>query len=256
MGKEDLRILNPFPTANIMSADLFIGLSGVRPKEFLYPQSLSDSNVQLSLKRFTDRITKSGELTSLIRSFLKGKEGIPNMFTLLTHSSRDRSAESPSDFFYLDGEHSFMLFYGDPHNGVGVCGAFSLIEKDEMHSRYYPLNVSDKPKRLLLINQLQGSRNGDDQVREVFSHFRWEKVLVVLIYNWARSVGFHEVFILPSTNNLWAVVRLNINGSAHLRYDVTARRLKFNRTGDEEPYRLILDEDLIELYKSLFEPDY
>jgi len=204
--------------------------------------------------RFTSRIVNSGELTELINSYLKeGATSESNQFTLLSYTGEYRPSKNPYCAFYLDGEHAFMLFHGDPSDGVGVCGGFTLIGEEDLQKRYHVFEKSGKTGKLLLINQLQGRWTYNNEVGAVFSRFRWERLLVTLICSWAKNAGLHQVFLLPAAKNPWATVSSNGHGTAYLRYDVTAQRLGFKRERDDQLYCLNLDQDLIDLYISFFD---
>lgn len=238
-------IFSPFTLANSIIA--FEGLASLGKAELLKPP-FTNKMVSSSLKHFVRDFTDSGDFEALIKGYLKEDSTLdPKQFTLLTHEGYSYAKKPPYNIFYYDGFTSLLLFYGDLRNKIGVTASLEL--KGNKNS-FQGMNDSQMTDDDIIINQIQGPlyNKAIAEVKETFSEFRWEKLFVEIFINWARQSGLQRIFLLPSAYNEWNTVQANTNGTALLRYDVTAKRLGFKQKNKHEPYILTSDEKTKELF--------
>ncbi len=78
----------------------------------------------------------------------------------------------------------------------------------------------------LIIHQIQGSKGK----KKFLAQLKWERMLVDLVYNWAKQNGFKEVRIQSAESNDWEKIKNTSYGK--MLYDITAERSGFKRKGD------------------------
>lgn len=114
---------------------------------------------------------------------------------------------------YADCDYSIILF--KKSKGIALIG-FSLLEETEPNT--------------IVIGQIQGIR----QIRRdaVFRYLRWEQMLVEILFAFAREYWFTKAYMIPAQSNQWYTNTNDTERQKRLfvRYDVTARRLKFKLT--------------------------
>jgi len=110
---------------------------------------------------------------------------------------------------------------------------------------------------IVFIDQIQGLNYEDagrtdprlrSAVENILVSFRWEKMIVIILLEWARCNGFETIGIKKACSNRWYKTeqqmetedlseerrewQRNLNKRLHIKYDVTAKKLKFK----ENPY--------------------
>ena len=114
--------------------------------------------------------------------------------------------------FYYDASEAFLLSLGED---VLACIAFEI---DQEGSTVY-------------IKQIQ-SKLGPGLA---LSFFKWERLLVGVVTDWARKSGFREVHVQPAVKNkYWSETDEERNARFRIRYDVTAKRLGFRYDSERE----------------------
>ncbi|MBI4812698.1 hypothetical protein HY798_04695 [Candidatus Falkowbacteria bacterium] len=89
-------------------------------------------------------------------------------------------------------------------------------------------------KSIIHIRQIQGARYRQEELLPL----RWEKLLVKVVIEIARQLGFKTVEILPAEKNEWR--DLISYSQLKLRYDVTAKRMGFKWNPQKRVYEFAL----------------
>lgn len=139
---------------------------------------------------------------------------------------------------------SIYLYYHENARGYG-CGRFSKIYVDAVYS-FVLFKVEDsvcnigfnvEEDNTILVKQIQGVRG----MQEELSLFRWEKMLLQIVIDWARENGFEKVSVIRAEDSEWYrkedKERCN---RMYLKYDVTARRMGFKYDEKRKVYSLSL----------------
>lgn len=210
-----------------------------------------------SLDEFTENLIGSGEFGTMLKRYLKGDTKLdPKKFRLLSNKGYHSDQPRIYNIFACDGVANLILFYGDPKDKIGGLASIELLSGLVANHKEYKKNM-DMTKMAeddLVINQIQGPLvGGNDLMQNTFSHFRWERLLVEIFVRWATQAGLQKIYLLPHTLNAWKKVSENENGTAYLRYDVTAKRLGFRRQKENEPYLLSSDGSLKKLFDAIFQ---
>jgi len=228
-------LLQPYQLTN--SVAVFEGMAQLGMADLLRPP-FTDIQIAKSVKKFVEDFTHRGNFRSLLQTYIKEDSDLdPNKFALFVHKGRyDSDNTPPFKHFYFDSFTNLVLLYGNKKNGACVTGGIELRKSIEDTEG---LEDSDMQDDDLIINQLQGPTHKVEveNVGSRFSGFRWEKLLVEIFSIWTRQSGLKKIYLLPSKFSDWSEVKMNINGTSFLRYDVTARRSGFRRGNDNEPYK-------------------
>jgi hypothetical protein len=200
-----------------------------------------------SFRRYVQNLSDSGEFKSLLNVAIPSDSKLsPNKFNLRTHYGYGRGEGTHDDLFYYDGFMNLVLGYGKPKDRIAVTAG---IENVGRLMRVDDLSVASIPTDDLIINQLQGpSYMPGNLIKETFRNLRWERLLSGVFVDWARRANLEKLYFLPAKYNKWDLVRRDKNQTAHLRYDVTAKRLGFRRDAENKPYSLDVAEDWKDLY--------
>lgn len=168
-----------------------------------------------NLSEFENNCTYDVDLKPYFDKHLK-KGNTANSCTYevyLSHGTRTSSYEG----VYRDAAYNFV---------------FTKRELISMHP-YYKSNalacIGFEPKQdgSLIIKQIQGVKGKHEDL----SLFRWEKMLINIVMEWARANHFKIVKIIQAKDSMWAcnckVPDCKRDNSMRLHYDVTAKRLGF-----------------------------
>jgi len=129
---------------------------------------------------------------------------------------------------YTPTDYSFFRNYGWGRSSIFPSiytdGMYSIIFTKEQEFVNEPLaciSFDIMGPRTVVIRQIQGVKDKAHELR----HWRWEKMLVSLVVEWAQENNFAVVKIVSAENNGWQhKMPLQM---LKLRYDVTAQRLGF-----------------------------
>ncbi len=249
--------LEPFSLKNKL--DTFQSLYGVRPSPFLIDnpvREISLTELSPSIHAFVESFTDSGEFNRSLTDYLNRSEAgshlNPREFSLVAHSGPSTSISPPYDTFFMDGASGLILTYGKPKDRNSVIASVDPLFRVNQSNRMSQTNHDYKD---IVINQLQGPLKNfsNPEFRKIFTSFRWEHLLVDCLVSWAWYAGLQRLLLLPSYYNYYGKVKRNENGSAIMRYDVTAERRGFRRTKETEAYSILFDRGMvIEAYKQMF----
>ncbi len=108
---------------------------------------------------------------------------------------------------YTDAAYNFALVRGKEP----ICGiAFEAGETTAPAS--------------IFVKQIQGVPGKQGELRP----FRWEKMLLQILINWAKQNGFERIDVVRAKNSgWWSSFRCDRNKRLYMKYDVTAKRMGF-----------------------------
>lgn len=226
---------------NPLEAETLVGAKKTfDPLLFGEQQSLERAVILESLANFREKVNTTGFVDFLARKYWKRDRLRPDngRFTLsqpFERAGRQR-IEDKSNFglFFTDGDFGFALCSEEEsQQRLGLCVvSFSLGRDLPRHNpRAMLLNI---PWDLLVIHQIQGPTSEATFAREreealpILGKFRWEKVLVLLMMEWAKE-NKYSLGILPAEeNNYVAFGKISLE-KAKMRYDAVAKRLGFRK---------------------------
>lgn len=84
----------------------------------------------------------------------------------------------------------------------------------------------------ILVTQNQGTKKSGDFLCDL----HWAKYQLKVVENFARNASIPEVSVLPHKRNRWGFILNNVHGTAHLIYDVTAKRAGYKYDEDKQVY--------------------
>lgn len=149
---------------------------------------------------------------------LQGSDILPQYTFLPLHLTdwERRKQYLPSNIAF-DGDFGFLLVKRDLR--PGICGIW--------------FNV-DVPHRIVAVAQMQGvdlnRYNMRTDLAAELRKFRWERMFLRLVIEWARQKGFVEVRVVTAVKQ--AFFSHARQERFHLRYDVTATREGLSRADD------------------------
>lgn len=82
----------------------------------------------------------------------------------------------------------------------------------------------------ILVKQIQGVRGK----LSILQHFRWEKMLLKIVMDWAKNAGFKSVRVIQAKSSKW--YRNYRAENLFMKYDVTARRSGFRFDEKDQTY--------------------
>jgi len=89
-------------------------------------------------------------------------------------------------------------------------------------------------KKILVVKQIQGVRGKQNELK----FFRWEKMLLAIVIEWARANRFKRIDVLRAQDTEW--FNEGRKEALYLKYDVTARRSGFKFDPDCNRYTMAL----------------
>ena len=120
--------------------------------------------------------------------------------------------------FFADAPYFFALMHGQ----VMLAGiGFKILGKS------------------IFVVQIQAARSSK---KSLLDPFRWERMLLRLLIDWAKENGFSQVLIQPADQNEYFIngTDNDRNKRLKMRYDVTARRSGFKLDPNLNAYSLPL----------------
>jgi len=214
--------------------DLFMGLTGIHPKDFIISPHLKRTDVVHSLTTYTtllnDPLSAEGSPVQQIAShYLRPHSSViegQNKLKLIPNHIPGKGNIDPFKPFYFDGGYNLLLLNQDVPGDGAVVG-FDILDKYNMQRyRNYPMLRELKEGDLMII-QLQGPNGRQD--RQVLQPYMWEKLLVQTVCDWAESVGFSAVFLLPSQYHNYQFRSPDTAIRCSKRYDLTADQTGFHK---------------------------
>jgi hypothetical protein len=142
---------------------------------------------------------------------------------------------------YYDTFHAFLLnarirttspipFRAREHP-LAVCGFSSTDEGDLVISQIQALPLTSE-------NNIWGERHRHlhERAHQALGAIRFERLLVHVAGDWARMCGLRQVRIQPAASNKYYHGRPYARPFLRLRYDGTARALRFHKPTEDLPY--------------------
>jgi len=133
------------------------------------------------------------------------------------------------------GQHKIHQFYKEDGSGRLFSTIYSTIFTDAAYN--FALVKGKEPicgiafeagetavPASIFIKQIQGVRNMQKELRP----FRWEKMLLQILIDWAKQNGFERIDVVRARNSeWWNRYRCDRNKRLYMKYDVTAKRMGF-----------------------------
>lgn len=116
---------------------------------------------------------------------------------------------------FFDAAYSFVLI----KSGKAICSIGFNIDRDN---------------NIIIVKQIQGVKG----MQKELSPFRWEKMLLQILIDWAKQYSFKRIDVIRSVDSEW---QNEANAQdLYIKYDVTARRMGFIYNKKLEVYSLHL----------------
>jgi hypothetical protein len=170
-----------------------------------------DCDEDKSIGLFCNEINKN--ISSFIKLYRKSQKQSPNLKFFLTPNHSDDTPEKISDEVgkgaIPDGAGSLALMATEPNRArpifVAVAGyglppsRVGWAYRDEMEEK----ELTDES---LVIVQLQGPlkdyrKRARTIAYETLKNFRWEEFMTDMLIEWAKCVGFKNVYMIPADFN-------------------------------------------------------
>lgn len=187
-------------------------LSGLFNKSKEKKYSLAD--IKASAKK---RKRYPVNLTEFLKEFLKNGQPVDfSKFNIYCAYGRGYSNKSG---FYLDASYAFCL----------TKRIKSFNRTSEVNLACIAFEPHDSG---IMVRQIQGAR---DQASEL-NAFKWERMLLAIVVDWARKNGLEDVKVIKGTESAWCTEKRG--HQFFLRYDITARRSGFKPNGQHYVLKL------------------
>ena len=132
------------------------------------------------------------------------------------------------------------------YKGVYRDALFSLILviTNSVNTEGYPIaciGFDIQPdSKSILVEQIQGVKGG----LPYLGQFRWEKMLLKIVIDWARENRFSHVKVIRAQDcTYWSQENDEKNQRLYMKYDVTAKRMKFKYDEEQKVYVLDLTQN-------------
>ena len=216
-------------------------------------REIGDDRIRSSLSAFAERLNGDG-LAERIQKF--AKTDAPSEEFVLKAVLKGGSAKLNDDGsgkFYLDGDYSFALGYmrGKRRTESLWLAVISFSFGPEVeYSAALEVELERKDPLIVQIQGLSKHYHSSEKKyyegRRVLRQFGWERALVGLVLEWAESVQIPSVYLLPSLKNRYryknprTLQNIQLNERLHMRYDITARRMGFQKV-ENGLFRAMID---------------
>lgn len=208
----------------------FINFFLRKPKKIL-GQKLNPSDYPLRVLRrvkyWHSFLSYDVDLSQYFERFSKVKPA-PTSYKIAIVRGSGRSHDF-SDV-YRDTEFTLILYDGEILSGSCISRSIACIGFDVVKPH------KKRAKPIIFIRQIQGVYGKKQEL----AAFRWEKMLVQIIVDWARVNGFSEARIQLAEHNRY-YDQVGSRDSLRLRYNITARRSGFRLNEARNYYVLELD---------------
>ncbi len=173
-------------------------------------------NIDLSdyLKRFLKNSVKENLIKKILR-LVRMAHSRYDIYVYFASGGIGAGIGMPYNEIFFDAVCSFVL----TRSNKALCSiGFDFIDRDND----------------ILVSQIQGVRGRQEKL----SPFRWEKMLLQILIDWAKQKGFKRIDVIRSTASKW--YNKGNAQNLYLKYDVTARRMGFVYDKKREVYSLSL----------------
>ncbi len=162
--------------------------------------------IRRALLSFDGKTPFDGDFSGYLTSYSKDGQLDPSGYSLVLCGAWENLG------IYRDTVYSFVLKRG---YSTLACIGFD-IEED----------------RTLEVKQIQGVKGAQEDL----SHLKWERMLLIVVTDWASRYGFRQVRVQRAEDNEWVKraetlkweeVRQELTERLRMRHDVTARRSGF-----------------------------
>jgi len=173
------------------------------------------------LKKFKSRACCEPGLERYLKAFQK--PDIKQEFSLKDFSlyySYGLGGQNGFYGIYTDAKFTFVLTYekGTKSRSSAIaCIGFDVIDEST-----------------ILVKQIQGVSGK----LSILQCFRWEKMLLNIVIDWAKNAGFKKVKVIRAESSQW--YRPHRAQNLFMKYDVTARRSGFKFDKKDQTYVRIL----------------
>lgn len=177
----------------------------------LFEKSKKDRQCKIDLSGYFKRFSKKG-LKSKIRVRISRYK--IHLFYVKGGVGRPRS--TIYKVIYTDAPYNFALV----KRKKPICNiAFTVRKYDES---------------IILVRQIQGVPGRQKELRP----FRWEKMLLQILIDWAKQNGFKRIDVVRAKDTGWYNKHENTerNKRLYMKYDVTARRMGFKFDEEKRVY--------------------
>ncbi|MBI2065389.1 MAG: hypothetical protein HYT62_05080, partial [Candidatus Yanofskybacteria bacterium] len=189
----------------------------------------------LALRKFRKSADKEVDLSELIPVFLKnGKSGVDYQYRAFLAHGRDIRE------FYFDAPYRIIL----------ECRRNKILDWT-----WIPIACVSFDKGLvnsICIKQIQGPSYADPEDKDMriaaLAEIKWERLLVRIVCEWAKANGIRRVELISCKKSSW--YRDYRHQQMFIRYDVTARRMGFQKSKKEEGIYELNISDLKPLVKA------
>lgn len=170
--------------------------------------------------------------------FRESEEGRPCNIPLLGYFKRFSKKRFKSKVRV--GEHKIHLFYKENAPGRLRGTIYRCIYTDTPYN--FALLKGEQPicgiafeagkaaaSASILVKQIQGVKDMRIELRP----FRWEKMLLQILMDWAKQNGFERIEVVRAkSTEWWTKYKSERNKRLYMKYDVTARRMgcRLNRS--------------------------
>lgn len=170
-------------------------------------------------EKFQEKGIYACDLTGYLQEFLKLDKSIkPKNYQLRYNYGVNEYNEFD---IYFDTIFGFTLIETKKYRPKMILGLAAIG---------FEVNTKE---RIVTIRQIQGHPGRKKELQNL----RWEKMLIVVVVDWAKQNRFKRVQIQRAKNNKYYLGR---EKEFHLRYDVTAKRSGFKLDNDKNEYVLNL----------------
>ena len=172
----------------------------------------------IELNKFKSQVLYRSDLAGYLKDFQKSEVKQKLNFSDFSLYYSHDLCWSQFKGVYKDAFFTLILTHQAEETVNGNFGAIACIGFDVVG----PSSI--------LVKQIQGVSGQSD----ILKNFKWERMLVKMVMDWARNAGFQTVKIINSKSNGW--YNQQRAESLFMKYDVTARRSGFKFDEKDQTY--------------------
>ncbi len=168
------------------------------------------------LEKFKSEVFYETGLENYLRNFQK--PGVRHGLNLKNFSLRYSYGLYRNDFEYIycDAPYTLVLTYKEnceSETEEVACIGFDVVDQ-----------------ATILVKQIQGVYGKSS----ILQYFRWERMLLKIVVDWAKNAGFKRIRVIKSESSHWFTE--SRAQSFFMKYDVTARRSGFKFDEKDQTY--------------------